>query len=64
MTFEEQRDKVLEILKNRGIETYEDVIYSVDEDDKRFIVCIDTNQMIINKRKTTKCPKCGEELRL
>ena len=63
MTFEEQRNKVLEILKNRGIETYEDVIYSVDEDDKRFIVCIDTNQMIINKIKTTKCQKCGEELR-
>ena len=61
---EEQRNKVLEILKNRGIETYEDVIYSVDEDDKRFIVCIDTNQMIINKIKTTKCPTCGEELRL
>ena len=60
---EEQRNKVLEILKNRGIETYEDVIYSVDEDDKRFIVCIDTNQMIINKIKTTKCQKCGEELR-
>lgn len=46
---ENQKDKVLEILKSRGIETNEDVIYGIGEDDEKFVVCIDTNQMIIKK---------------
>lgn len=47
---ENQKDKVLEILKIRGIETNEDVIYSMEEDDDKFVVCIDTNQMVIKKK--------------
>ena len=43
-------ESVLETLESRGVETSEAAIYSIDEDDDSFIVCIDDDQMIIKKR--------------
>ena len=41
---------VLEILKSRGIETYEESIYSISENNESYFICIDDNRMVLKKR--------------
>ena len=43
-------ERVLETLESRGIETSEEAIYAINEDDGCFVICIDDNQMVIKKR--------------
>ena len=43
-------DKILEILKSRGIETYEESIYSISENNESYFICIDDNRMVLKKR--------------
>ena len=51
---ENQVDIVLEILNNRGIETYGEAIYGIAEDEESFTICIDDNQMKIKKKVVSK----------